>query len=154
MRSRIVRLKQITRSHIKVDAILESYMVDKSHGWWVVVSVLSVAAAAVRRATTDLGVLRGRACQLGPARVGAQDVLQVLVPRLQLCTTQRAHAGGVRRRQVEPLGCHVATQQQSVSAQRTDARPRGAHWTCREERTPKKAGEGGREERVTNGRAG
>ena len=91
-----------------------------------------VVGVGVGAQSTDLGVLRGRARQLGPARVGAQDVLQVLVPRLQLCTTQRAHPGGVGGRQVgarpggvggrqvEPLGRHVSS---GGSARCTDAGP-------------------------------
>lgn len=49
--------------------------------------------------TTDLGAWGG-ACQLCPTRVGAQNILQVLIPRLQLCTTQRPHTRRVWRGQV------------------------------------------------------
>lgn len=48
---------------------------------------------------TDLSACGGT-CQFCPSRVRAQNILQVLIPRLQLCTTQRPHARGVRRGQV------------------------------------------------------
>lgn len=66
----------------------------------------------------------GGTCQFGPSRVRAQNVLQVFIPRLQLCTTQRPHTRRVRRGQVEPLGSHLASQSQS-----TDTWLHSSHWT-------------------------
>lgn len=67
--------------------------------------------AAVAFGVTDLGAGRG-ACVLGPTCIGSQYILQVFIPRLQLCTTQRRHAGGVH-----PLRSHP---NQSAATHRHD----------------------------------
>lgn len=67
--------------------------------------------AAVAFGVTDLGAGRG-ACVLGPTCIGSQYILQVFIPRLQLCTTQRRHAGGVH-----PLRSHL---NQSAATHRHD----------------------------------
>lgn len=79
----------------------------------------SILIKTIFKISTDLRAGRGTR-RFGPAPVWSQYILQVLIPRLQLCTTQRphtggvrlcttqrSHTGGVRRGQVKPLGSHL-----------------------------------------------